>query len=1035
MTMRTLTSEEVAEYVYEPAPWAKPRSSVTPPPWNQPARLEPEILFPDMPDEDHDSLRTPEFRCIECDQTFLEEDSLKWHMELHKPIGLEKAHACELCPKAFTLKKDLIRHRSTVHSDELAGSETVVKYFCPVEGCRRSALGLGFSREDNMRQHCANVHGEHLPSRTAMQKLKLSLGPIFLGFHGGISKNSDLDSVTTEISTPPTEVEEIARILPPENPTDTGKPPDKMSRSAFQQQPQPSKQHGPPAEQIYNAGRPEYTSNACTECAKIFPPGYDVYDLARHMDFHNLGPESASIKCDDCEMAFIGSRGVEKLEMHRRTWHFMKEPTQSAPSDSYGDRTYESNFEPRIPLAGYSPEYSHKLSTPVGDSNTYLYYRTPLDIGPSDLELPDDSQEYISSANADPEPLFSNQAAARGLQALAQLYQGLDSSLSSHVRVPAEYLRAREERRMKKSNSQGENGNGDQKSRILFAKIDKQLRKDKGSDNYREPETKELHSKYLRFKENASEAFAKLTSATKDPKRTDMFRAFVSSLGSVEDVIDNGCTVFYEFLEKRIPTHLKDLYCMHHVSYAMSKSLAESKDIAPMTDAQFAQSAAEWKSCLPQVSEEGVFEQDLYEEIISVMWAEIKQGMEFASELLELFDASIFDAPMPDLDSWLDPPVQILESFDTNDPSMAEIGAWSRYGSDLESPRVEPCLLRSIDGNNDLALGQIASPPNNCRHIDKPSGTIDPRTLCCNSRGYANLTSLPPSSYSCQEMSLFSGNTQYKNCKDPPPNPLPTPTWETLAKNPIVTAALNFLQDLRETGAIFLYICGSLGISLLSAFCKDTKDTPPPPRPVLSIHERGNILISLTKALSFDAYPHARGIISAVSKPFLDGSLNDVHDLEYCMISFLKIQTTVLYTMENTLTAIISNLRSIYQTLPGCCKCPSDEYNSPVYVPRRIYEEIECISPSPSVSSPASIDIKRSSSVGSSSFSSGEFTVVSEPKQPASIAKRDAERAAPAGAAVAKKAANAEFQIKHYEHGQKRKYTKKSNNPRKRVVC
>lgn len=58
------------------------------------------------------------------------------------------------CGRGFCLRKDLIRHKQTIHANDKP------EFFCPVENCKRNIRG--FSRKDNLRYHIVQLHGEKI---------------------------------------------------------------------------------------------------------------------------------------------------------------------------------------------------------------------------------------------------------------------------------------------------------------------------------------------------------------------------------------------------------------------------------------------------------------------------------------------------------------------------------------------------------------------------------------------------------------------------------------------------------------------------------------------------------------------------------------------------------------------------------------------------------------------------------------------------------------------------------------------------------
>jgi len=60
---------------------------------------------------------------------------------------------CSRCASAFTSKKDLSRHMSSIHDKRIA-------FTCNEPGCKRSSLARGFTRKDNRDRHWRTMHGK-----------------------------------------------------------------------------------------------------------------------------------------------------------------------------------------------------------------------------------------------------------------------------------------------------------------------------------------------------------------------------------------------------------------------------------------------------------------------------------------------------------------------------------------------------------------------------------------------------------------------------------------------------------------------------------------------------------------------------------------------------------------------------------------------------------------------------------------------------------------------------------------------------------
>ncbi|KAF3316282.1 hypothetical protein TWF173_002603 [Orbilia oligospora] len=141
---------------------------------------------------------------------------------------------------------------------------------------------------------------------------------------------------------------------------------------------------------------------------------------------------------------------------------------------------------------------------------------------------------------------------------------------------------------------------------------------------------------YDKFLEEANNAYLKLIDATEDPinMRSPALKDFISSLINVENIITAGSAALSDFLDRKVPKDLKSIYCMLHVSYSMSHSTTLSHS-PQITDTQFSESAATWKEWLPVVSDSGVRERDVFEELLEIMWSEMKGGLELMENLTE----------------------------------------------------------------------------------------------------------------------------------------------------------------------------------------------------------------------------------------------------------------------------------------------------------------------------------------------------------------------------------------------------------------
>ena len=76
------------------------------------------------------------------------------------PATRIKRHSCDRCGMSFGSRKDVDRHRRSIH-------EKSTLYVCYETGCHRS--GRGFPRKDNYEKHLRNVHQK--PSKSGNTRL------------------------------------------------------------------------------------------------------------------------------------------------------------------------------------------------------------------------------------------------------------------------------------------------------------------------------------------------------------------------------------------------------------------------------------------------------------------------------------------------------------------------------------------------------------------------------------------------------------------------------------------------------------------------------------------------------------------------------------------------------------------------------------------------------------------------------------------------------------------------------------------------
>ncbi|KAJ9643465.1 hypothetical protein H2201_008041 [Coniosporium apollinis] len=86
------------------------------------------------------------------------------------PASNETQHACHSCDASFKRAADLVRHRSSMHG------ENVIMFDCDFPGCNRRGAS-GFKRKDHLNEHKRNVHGLTIPKREKGQRSAPDPGP------------------------------------------------------------------------------------------------------------------------------------------------------------------------------------------------------------------------------------------------------------------------------------------------------------------------------------------------------------------------------------------------------------------------------------------------------------------------------------------------------------------------------------------------------------------------------------------------------------------------------------------------------------------------------------------------------------------------------------------------------------------------------------------------------------------------------------------------------------------------------------------
>ncbi|KAF3310662.1 hypothetical protein TWF173_009285 [Orbilia oligospora] len=156
-----------------------------------------------------------------------------------------------------------------------------------------------------------------------------------------------------------------------------------------------------------------------------------------------------------------------------------------------------------------------------------------------------------------------------------------------------------------------------------------------------------------RFLVGAWQMLKKLRIASKHETASPQMRAFVDSLGGLDNIIGVGLNALKNILDGNIPTHITQVYCFLHVAYAMSQAEKNAKDddLPPLA---FRNDLDIFRNCLPSTSEvpDQPTQQDLFDEIVKVMWKEVQRAVEWTGSFLskdlsrQLRDSIKVDVPV-----------------------------------------------------------------------------------------------------------------------------------------------------------------------------------------------------------------------------------------------------------------------------------------------------------------------------------------------------------------------------------------------------
>ncbi|KAF3921650.1 hypothetical protein AA313_de0209316 [Arthrobotrys entomopaga] len=158
-----------------------------------------------------------------------------------------------------------------------------------------------------------------------------------------------------------------------------------------------------------------------------------------------------------------------------------------------------------------------------------------------------------------------------------------------------------------------------------------------------------IHTSRHRFRQVNEKFFTAAIAAYKKLKRaaysdtvSSSFRRFCNNLGELDDILQTGFDALEKFLDGGIPRSLKEMYSFLHVAYAMSQ---DGDETTPKLDEPaFISGISVFKRCLEAESStrSEVSEQDLFDEIVAVMWDELNHGLSWVRE--QKFEASFLSS-------------------------------------------------------------------------------------------------------------------------------------------------------------------------------------------------------------------------------------------------------------------------------------------------------------------------------------------------------------------------------------------------------
>ncbi|EWC47264.1 hypothetical protein DRE_03383 [Drechslerella stenobrocha 248] len=176
-----------------------------------------------------------------------------------------------------------------------------------------------------------------------------------------------------------------------------------------------------------------------------------------------------------------------------------------------------------------------------------------------------------------------------------------------------------------------------------------------------------------------------------------------------------------------------------------------------------------------------------------------------------------------------------------------------------------------------------------------------------------------------------------------PSKPSPLSSWEDLVGCGIFAVILRFLQELKDTGIIFAYLCGGVCSSLASGFKKRVKFKDRGPQ-ALAKQLIPHLQLDVVKNLDESQYGSV-GTVTASALSMLDrGYISTIRDFENCLVDLVRVRRRTQEEFRAFVQAIVWHCTSCATFVPDnlwpLCKGEGDaDYTLP-YIDGRVNREV-----------------------------------------------------------------------------------------------